>query len=107
MTTSTQRFSLGEPQAAGPLAVFPVFGPAPRFAYQPLAEAIALGALVTELDGGASVGDLAVANPTNLPVLLFEGEEVLGAKQNRTFDASVLVDARSHLQVPVSCVEQG
>ena len=45
--------------------------------------------------------------PPTCPVLLFEGEEVLGAKQNRTFDSSVLVDARSHLHVPVSCVEQG
>ena len=107
MTTSTPLFTLGEPQVAGPLAVFPVFGPAPRLTYRPLAEAISLGALVKELDGGASVGDLSVENPTDLPVLLFEGEEVLGAKQNRTFDSSVLVDARSHVHVPVSCVEQG
>jgi len=107
MTTSTQPFSLGEPQSAGPLTVYPVFGPDPRLTYRPLAEAVALGTLVKELDGRGSVGDLSIENPTDLPVLLFEGEEVLGAKQNRTFDSSVLVDARSRVQVPVSCVEQG
>jgi hypothetical protein len=62
---------------------------------------------LTELPGGASVRDLVVENPTSLPVLLFEGEEVLGAQQNRTFDVSVLVPARSRLAVPVSCVEAG
>ncbi len=35
-----------------------------------------------------------VENPTGEPVLLFEGEEVLGAQQNRTFDVSVLVARR-------------
>ena len=34
------------------------------------------------------------SNPTDVPVLLYEGEEVLGAQQNRTFDVSVLVAAR-------------
>jgi hypothetical protein len=48
-----------------------------------------------------------VTNPTTLPVLLFEGEEVLGAQQNRTFDVSALVPAQSTLRVPVSCVEAG
>ena len=40
-------------------------------------------------------------------MLLYEGEEVLGAQQNRTFDVSVLVGPRSELHVPVSCVEAG
>jgi hypothetical protein len=106
MTTSTQAFTLGEPQVAGPLTVFPVFGPAPRFVYRSLSEAIELGALVKELDGGASVGDLALENSTDGALLVFEGEEVLGAKQNRTFDSSVLVGAGSRVRVPVSCVEQ-
>lgn len=46
-------------------------------------------------------------NPADHAILLYEGEEVLGAQQNRTFDVSVLVCARSQLQVPVSCVEAG
>ena len=40
-------------------------------------------------------------------MLLYEGEEVLGAQQNRTFDVSVLVAAGAKLRVPVSCVEAG
>ena len=60
MTTSTELFNLGEPQVAGPLAVFPVFGPTPRLHYRSLADAMALGALVREIDGVASVNDLVV-----------------------------------------------
>jgi hypothetical protein len=99
------RWAVGKPDVAGPLAVFPLFGPPADFEYQSFAQGCAHGVTIKELDGGASVRDLVVTNPTSLPVLLFEGEEVLGAQQNRTFDVSVLVEADSTLRVPVSCVE--
>src|SRR3954447_21397409 len=98
---------VGEPDVAGPLAVFPLFGPSARFEYQSFAQGSAHGVSIKEIPGGGSVNDLIVTNPTGLPVLLFEGEEVLGAQQNRTFDVSVLIPEHSTLQVPVSCVEAG
>lgn len=98
---------VGEPDVTGPLTVFPIFGPAPRAEYVPFAEARTRGFRIGELDTGASVNDLLVENPTDSNVLLYEGEEVLGAQQNRTFDVSVLVGAGSKLSVPVSCVEAG
>ena len=107
MTTITTDLTLGAPQLAGPLAVFPLFGPEPGLAYRSFAQAIAVGALVKELDGGASVNDLTLANPTHLPLLVYEGEEVMGAQQNRTFDVSVLLDAQATARVSVSCVEAG
>jgi hypothetical protein len=98
---------VGEPDVCGALAVFPIFGP-PRIAeYVAFADGVARGMVVKELDGGASVNDLLVLNPTDVNVLLYEGEEVLGAQQNRTFDVSVLVPAGMSLRVPVSCVEHG
>ena len=100
-----QPIEVGEPDVAGPLAVFPLFGPEARFEYQSFAQGRAHGVTIKELGDGASVRDLVVTNPTSLPVLLFEGEEVLGAQQNRTFDVSVLVGANATLTVPVSCVE--
>jgi hypothetical protein len=107
MNTLTRQYVLGEPQVAGPLAVFPVLGPEPRLDYRIFAQATELGALARELDGGASVRALVVENPTDLPLLVYEGEEVLGARQNRTFDDSVLVAAGAKLRVGVSCVEAG
>jgi len=98
---------LGDPDVHGPLAVFPIFGPAPRAGYVSFAQGRAAGAVIKELEQHAEVNDLLVLNPTDHAILLYEGEEVLGAQQNRTFDVSVLVAAHSQLQVPVSCVEAG
>jgi ARG/rhodanese/phosphatase superfamily protein len=98
---------VGAPDVAGPLAVFPVFGPAPTLEFRSFAEAAALGASVVELPSGPSVNDLLVVNPLDVAVLLYEGEEVRGAQQDRTLDVSVLVAAGAELPVPVSCVEAG
>jgi hypothetical protein len=98
---------VGEADVHGPLAVFPLFGPPPVAEYVAFADGCARGVVVKELDGDASVNDLMVLNPTDTNVLLYEGEEVLGAQQNRTFDVSVLVPAGMSLRVPVSCVEHG
>jgi len=102
------QITVAEPTVVGPLAVFPLIADrAPSVRYVSFAEAVQRGAVVKELGGGASVNDLMVHNPLDLPVLLYEGEEVLGAQQNRTFDVSVLAASGSGLQVPVSCVEAG
>ena len=98
---------VGEPDVHGLLAVFPIYGPLPVLEYHSLAQGSARGVTIKELADGASVNDLLVLNPSDDAVLLYEGEEVLGAQQNRTFDVSVLVAARSEVRVPVSCVEQG
>ena len=99
--------TVGEPDVVDGLAVFPLFGRESRVRFISFAEAAAAGATVRELAEGASVNDLVVHNPLDVGVLLYEGEEVLGAQQNRTFDVTVLVPARSELRVPVSCVEHG
>ena len=102
------QITVAEPSVVGSLAVFPLIADRePSVRYVSFAEAVQRGVAVKELDGGASVNDLTVHNPLDVPVLLYEGEEVLGAQQNRTFDVSVLVAANSVLKVPVSCVEAG
>ncbi|MEJ7786393.1 MAG: DUF6569 family protein, partial [Solirubrobacteraceae bacterium] len=82
---------LGDPDVHGPLVVFPLFGPGPRQEYLSFSQAQSAGATIKELEQGASVNDLVVLNPTDHAVLLYEGEQVLGAQQNRTFAVSVLV----------------
>ena len=98
---------VGEPDLAGALAVFPLLGSPGELRYLSFAQGLRSGVVVAELERKASVGDLLVHNPTDTPVLLYEGEQVLGAQQDRTFDVSVLVAPRSKLRVPVSCVEAG
>jgi hypothetical protein len=66
-----------------------------------------VGVSAKELPSGPSVNDIVISNPTGSLVLLLDGEEVLGAKQDRVFDGSVLVPAHSEMQVAVCCVERG
>jgi hypothetical protein len=70
-----------------------------------MSRAQALGFTVKEQSGGGSVRDVIVSNPTRSAVMIYEGEEVIGGQQNRTFDKSVLVGPGETLTVPVSCVE--
>jgi hypothetical protein len=50
---------------------------------------------------------LVATNPLDRPVLLYDGDELLGLKQNRILNITVLVPANSDTRIPVSCVEQG
>jgi ARG/rhodanese/phosphatase superfamily protein len=73
-----------------------------------LAEALARGlAEVTEVGERGRVDRVQVRNRAGMPLLLLDGEEILGAKQNRVFNASFVVAAGAIAEVPVSCVERG
>ena len=50
---------------------------------------------------------LAITNGADVPVLLVEGEMLIGADQNRTMNLTVLCPAASTTIVPASCVEAG
>ncbi|MBE3037483.1 MAG: TIGR02452 family protein, partial [Chloroflexi bacterium] len=91
------------------LTLVPLRGEAPgRLDYTLAADAIAAGVLtVTEVSEGGSVPHLAVANEATKMVLFLDGEELVGAKQNRILNTSVLVAPKSRTKIPVSCVEQG
>ena len=100
---------LGPVQQFGELAVLPIVTAAkPLFAYVSLGEALGAGTLVIgEVSEGGSVPQLTVANSGGAPVLLVDGEELVGAKQNRVLNASTMVPAKSSLVLPVSCTEVG
>lgn len=76
--------------------------------YITLREALQRGAFsVTEVSEGGSVPELMVVNKGDAAVLLLDGEELRGAKQNRVLNTTILVGPKSSTKVPVSCVEHG
>ena len=101
-------FQLGEAVEHRGIVVTPLF---PRLdpvaSYITLDEALPRGLEITETSDSGSVPELFVHNPTDSKVLLYDGEELVGAKQNRILNVSVLVGAGAKLPIPVSCVEQG
>ena len=109
MTVALPKLRVGDPVRHEALSVFPLFsgangGVAYRLSDAALADE---SLLVEEVSEGGSVPDLLVENKGDLPVLFLEGEELVGAKQNRILNTSVLVAAHSKIKIPVSCVEQG
>src|SRR5512134_1877418 len=75
--------------------------------YDLLADAIAAGTLtITEL-GSATVPELGAVNEGDRDVLILDGEQFIGARQNRMASRSILLPARSKTNIPVNCMEQG
>lgn len=102
-------FRVGEPLAAGGVQAFPLFAaPAGQIDYTLAHQALdAASLLVEEIGEAGSVPELQVENLSDVAILFLEGEELIGAKQNRVLNTSVLAAAHSKLRIPVSCVEQG
>jgi hypothetical protein len=89
--------------------VYPLRGPAASSRpYRTLDEALAAKeARVTELDEAGVVSALRFENNGVEPVLLVDGEELVGAKQNRILNLTILAPAAAEITIPVSCVEAG
>ena len=99
---------LGEPVEHRGIVIAPLFPrQTPVAEYATLEDALTLGLRIHEVSEAGVVPELAVTNPTDANVLLYDGEELLGAKQNRILNVTVLVAARSRTPIPVSCVEEG
>jgi hypothetical protein len=100
---------LGEMKVCDNLTMFGLEGPAEQtLDYLTLHEAMTRGfARVSEISDNGSVPELLFENSADLPVLILDGEELLGAKQNRTVNVTVLAPARETVKIPVSCVEAG
>src|SRR5262245_42912784 len=62
---------------------------------------------VSEVSAAGSVPNLRVKNGLEDRVLLLDGQELRGAKQNRILNTDVLIAAGSEITIPVSCVERG
>ena len=100
---------LGEPQTHRNIVVFPLIGSTYGDSrWLTLGEALEQQLLsVTEVSQGGSVPELIVINRADRPVLLLDGEELIGAKQNRVLNTTILLKEKSETVVPVSCTERG
>ncbi len=100
---------IGAPKIHLNLALFPLFDDDDKaFDYLLLDDALERKvARVTEISADGRVPELAFENDSAEKILLVDGDELVGAKQNRVLNLSILVGGRQKLFIPVSCVEQG
>ena len=62
---------------------------------------------ITEVSERGDVPTLMVINNSDTMVFLMAGEQLIGAKQNRVLNVSIMIAAHGKVPIPVSCVEQG
>lgn len=105
----SSRLSIGAAQVLRNLTVLPLIdATAPPTGWLRLDQAIGRGvAEISEVSEHGSVPQLRLRNRAGQLLFLLDGEELVGAKQNRILNLSILAPAGSGLEIPVSCVEQG
>jgi len=101
--------AVADPSQSGGLQVFGLRHNFPSpLTYRTLDDAIADASLeVTEVSEGGSVPTLRLVNKSDTWLFLMAGEQLIGAKQNRVLNTSLMVAGHADVPIPVSCVEQG
>lgn len=104
-----QGLRLGEPQTFESLTVIPLLSAQQaQVSFLTLDEALALGLIdIEEVSEAGSVNELRVVNKSDSGVFILDGEELVGAKQNRIANASFVVPAGRETVIDVSCIERG
>jgi hypothetical protein len=109
LSNTLESLELGTPISSENLTMVPLLAKSPVAPdYLLLDDALDAGlAEVSEVSQGGSVPELAFRNRADRDILLVDGEELVGAKQNRVLNLSILVAAGQQVTIPVSCVEAG
>lgn len=104
-----ENVKISEPMQYKNLSVFPVsYLPESKYDYISLDNAISKNYVkIGEIDESGNVNTLIVKNTSYFNVLLLDGEELIGAKQNRVLNTTILIEKQSNTVIPVSCVERG
>jgi len=104
-----EKIQIGKGQSYKNLTLYPVLSDEViPFDYLTLDEALSQNLIeVVEIDQHGSVPELRVINKSDKMVLILDGEELVGAKQNRIINTTILIPDNETVKIPVSCVEQG
>ncbi|MCS6918610.1 MAG: hypothetical protein NZM28_02440 [Fimbriimonadales bacterium] len=103
------RLQIGEVQSSENLSIAPLLTDEvaePR--YLLMQDALTQGLLVIEeVNESGRVNTIKATNKAAMPVLLPDSEQLVGAKQNRVLNVSILLAPMTTTLIPVTCVEQG
>jgi hypothetical protein len=88
--------------------MYPVVGRTiPRYSYVTLDEAMKRRLITVSEKDNEEVNKIIIRSKSSERVFIMDGEEIVGAKQNRILNTSIMIAPKQVAEVPVSCVEQG
>lgn len=101
-------YELSKPQVHENMAIIPIIN-APNYKLDiiTLKKAFELGLAEVKECEHSTVNTLIVENNAVTPLILIDGEEVIGGDQNRLVNSTILVAPHSEMKIPVSCTERG
>ena len=104
-----EQLKVGRKQSYKNLALYPLLSTySVGLEYLMLDEALSENLIeIVEKDSDGSVPELRVMNKSPKMILILDGEELVGAKQNRIVNTTILVQGNATIVIPVSCVEHG
>ena len=104
-----EQMKVGRKQSHKNLSIYPLLSTySVGLEYLLLDEALSENLIeIVEKDSDGSVPELRVTSKTAGMILILDGEELVGAKQNRIVNTTILVQGNATIVIPVSCVEHG
>jgi len=95
-------------QAHKNMAIIPIkTPPSYKFDILTLKKGFELGLAEVKECEHSTVNTLIVKNNSVTPLLLVDGEEIIGGDQNRIVNATILIAPNSEEKIPVNCTEHG
>jgi hypothetical protein len=109
LANAVRNVRFGDPISYQRLRVTPLYSAGPPALDYLLFDDTVAGKLVEvlEVSRGGSVPELLVRNRAQVHVFLADGTTLIGSKQNRVVNVSILLAPLSETVIPVSCVERG
>jgi hypothetical protein len=108
LSALNNEIELLDAQAYKNIAVIPIKTPINyKFDILTLAKGFELGLVKVKECETSTVNTIIVMNNSITPLLLVDGEEVIGGDQNRIVNSTVLVAPQTEMKIPVNCTEHG
>jgi len=96
---------MGEPFFEGNILFVPLHSDSSGDGFSLLDESVDTGALLIEERN--RIDSVLLSYNGRNPLFVMDGEEIVGARQNRIFNTSFTIENEDKLSVPVTCVEEG
>lgn len=107
MITTGKDIELLKPQVHENLAIIPLKTKKSYIDLLTLKKGIELELVEVKECETSQVNTIIVKNKAVTPLILIDGEEIVGGDQNRIVNSTILVNAKSEMKIPVSCTEKG